>query len=290
MTNSLCRPPWATPEAHSATAREGPGVSPEGLEPRGRRRGPARKGLREGVSRGQSRSTAHSGSGEARGARSAGLTAQPEREQVNRSVWPREATPGHHSKLGGRSGRTTRDINKATRERANGHPHPVTPPAPQQSRSRPGRASLLGLPLTPWLSAPIAGCSPCEVPRAAHLGRPPARTARLPAAAAALPATGAAPALRRLPRRRLRAHLAGLPSLSGTLRSRTRPRPQPGPDSPAREGSAPSRSQPVRLRASQTRGHTPGHARAPLARPQPRARARAPQTLLGCTQWALNKC
>lgn len=146
MTNSLSRSPWATPEAHSATAKEGPGVKPARLEPRGRRRGPARRGLREGVSRGQCCSTALSGFGEGRGVRSAGLTAQPERGQVNRSVWARQATPGHCSKLEGRSSGRIRDINKATREKASGHPHPATPPPPQQSRSRPGRASLLGPP------------------------------------------------------------------------------------------------------------------------------------------------
>lgn len=98
------------------------------------------------MSRGQSRSTALCGSGEGRGARSARLTAQPEKGQVNRSVWAREATPGHCSKLGGRSGLRTRDINKATREKASGHPHPATPPPPQQTGSRPGRTSLLGPP------------------------------------------------------------------------------------------------------------------------------------------------
>lgn len=93
-------------------------------------------------------------------------------------------------------------------------------------------------------------------------------------------------------RRRLRAHLAGLPSLSGTQRSRTRPRPQPGPDSPAREGSAPSRSQPVRPQASQLDAGTHPRPRARTARAPPAlaARARAPDTPTGGTHWALNKC
>lgn len=138
------------PQCHGPGGTRG---EPGRLRAKGAAKGAARRGLREGVSRGQSRSTALSGYGEGRGAHSAGLTAQPEREQVNRSVWPCEATPGHHSKLGGRSGRRTRDINKATRERESGHPHPVTPPAPQQPRSCPGRASLPGLPPTP-------GCRP----------------------------------------------------------------------------------------------------------------------------------
>lgn len=122
-------------------------MNPAGLEPRGRRRRAARRGLREGVSRGQCCSTELSGFGEGRGARSAGLTAQPERGQVNRSVWARQATPGYCSKLEGRAGGRIRDINKATREKASGHPPPpATPPPPQQPRSRPGCASLLGPP------------------------------------------------------------------------------------------------------------------------------------------------
>lgn len=224
------------------------------------------------MSRGQSRSTALCGSGEGRGARSARLTAQPEKGQVNRSVWAREATPGHCSKLGGRSGLRTRDINKATREKASGHPHPATPPPPQQTGSRPGRTSLLGPPPD---AVPNPGLQPPRDP-----ARSSPRPAYWPGQLGSLQRPRPCPPPARplhcaaSRRRRLRAHLAGLPSLSGTLRSRTRPRPQPGPDSPAREGSAPSRSQPVRPRASQLDAGTHPRPRARTARAPPAPAAR----------------
>lgn len=250
------------------------------------------------MSRGQSRSTALSGSGEGRGARSAGLTAQPERGQVNRSVWAREATPGHCSKLGGRSGRRTRDINKATREKASGHPHRATPPPPQQPWSRPGPREPPAHPAPPPprpMPSPIPGCSPREVPRAAHLGRLLVRTARLPAAAAALPATGAAPALRRLPPSPP-SRPPGRPALplrdtalTYAAAATTRPGfPRPGrertePLAASRPASQPARrgDTPPARRAHGPRAPSPG--RAP-------ARARSAHPLAGGTQWALNKC
>lgn len=145
------------------------------------------------MSRGQSRSTALSGSGEGRGARIAGLTAQPERGQVNRSVWAREATPGHCSKLGGRSGRRTRDINKATREKASGHPHRATPPPPQQPWSRPGPREPPAHPApppTPPDAVPNPGLQP---------PRGPARSSPRPATGpdSSAPCSGRGPARHR---------------------------------------------------------------------------------------------
>jgi hypothetical protein len=207
------------------------------------------------------------------GRRGAELAAQSEKGQVNRSVSLGQATPDHRSKLGGGSDRGTGcgEINKAVHKRAGGHPHPATRPAralPQRPRvppaAAPGRAGLPGPPAAG--PAPRAckawevpgrprppGCSAVRSPRSSprpatssSAGRAaPARTARLPAAAAvALPAHRRGPRPRSAPTDRpparpgsVRAHLARLPSLSGTLRSRTRPRPQPGPDSPPGKGA-----------------------------------------------------
>lgn len=251
---------------------------PGRLRAKGAAKGAARKGLREGVSRGQSRSTALSGSGEGRGARSAGLTAQPEREQVNRSVWSREATPGHPSKLEGRSGRRTRDTNKATRERASGHPHPVTPPAPQQPRSRPGRASLLGPPPTldcrPQTRAATSARSRAQLTSAGHRpGQlsslqwprpcpPPARPLHCAAsrAAAFAPTWPACP-----PSPGHCAHVRGRGHNPARI-----PPPGKGARRAARSQSA---------REPGRRGDTPPATRAHGSRaPQPRARARARST------------
>lgn len=137
-------------------------------------------------------------------------------------------------------------------------------------------------------------------------------SARLGVAAAAAPARppGAAhsPSQLRPPARRgsVRAHLAGLPSLSGTLRSRTRPRPQPGPDSPPGKGAEKRASQLANERASGTHPPRPppspatdaararglrAPARHARTRPRHTPTARRGYTLPATRrQWALNKC
>lgn len=131
------------------------------------------------------------------------------------------------------------------------------------------------------MPSPIPGCSPSEVPRAAHLGRPLARTVRLPAAAAALPATGAAPALRRLPPPPP-SRPPGRPALplrdtalTYAAAATTRPGfPRPGRERTKPLAASPPASQPAR------RGDTPPATRAhgPRAPSPGRARARALHT------------
>lgn len=212
-------------------------------------------------------------------------------------MWPREATPSHGSKLGGRSGRRTRDINKATHERASGHPHPATPPPPQQPQSRPGHASLQSPPTHPPVAGPNPGLQPLKVPRAAHLSRPLARTARLPAAAAALPATGAALALRRLPPPPP-SRPPGRPALplqdtalTYAAAATTRPGfPRPGRERAKPLAASPPASQPASQPETGTHPRPLARtARAPLV-PAARALARALHTPTGGTQWAPNKC
>lgn len=130
-------------------------------------------------------------------------------------------------------------------------PRPAATPAhrpPEPSGRRPDPRTERGK----FPSSPSPPAAAPRDPRAAHLASPAAvawagelplgqldSELQLPPP---LPAHQARPTARLLsgspPARRgsVRAHLAGLPSLSGTLRSRTRPRPQPGPDSlPGRE-------------------------------------------------------
>lgn len=176
------------------------------------------------------------------------------------------------------------EINKAAHGRAGGHPLPAgaataaahprpyrplprrrPPPGPSCRRPGPhGRADRGKFPGRP---RPRAAAP--RGPRAAHLAPPRAvaRAGQLPlgqlGSARGCGCRGPRPArptarLRsgRPPARRgsVRAHLAGLPSLSGTLRSRTRPRPQPGPDSPPGKGAEARASQRAPGRGG---GHTP---------------------------------
>lgn len=115
-------------------------------------------------------------------------------------------------------------------------------------------------------------------------------SARLRAAAAVAPAHPPARPTTRLRSGRplarpgsVRAHLAGLPSLSGTLRSRTRPRPQPGPDSRPGKGAEERARQRVNERDQGTHPPappSPPHPPPLSPRPQPQAprahAARAP--------------
>lgn len=203
----------------------------------------------------------------ARGAGRAGLAAQPERvrEGAGQSPLERQLRTTTQSWGGGALASAGGRRDKQGGARESGRPPPPSqrghcrsapaprpaaalahrPPQPFRPPARPPYRAweVPGPPQSPGCSA---ARSPRSSPRSASssgAGRTaPARTARLGAAAAAAPTRppGAAhrPAPLRPPARRgsVRAHLAGLPSLSGTLRSRTRPRPQPGPDSlPGRE-------------------------------------------------------
>lgn len=172
------------------------------------------------------------------------------------------------------------------------------PPCPQAADPAPAGVQSVGS----SRAAPVPGLQRREVPaqltsprHEQHRGSGSSRSdssARLGVAAAAAPARppGAAhsPAPLRPPARRgsVRAHLAGLPSLSGTLRSRTRPRPQPGPDSPPGKGAEKRASQLANERASGTHPPPPApfpshrrRARTRPARPRPpRAHAVSPHT------------
>lgn len=187
-----------------------------------------------------------------------------------------EATPDRRSKLG-RGFLGERDKQGSSREggRARSHPPPGRrghcrsgPRAPTGRgpggarlpalrpgpRGRAERGKFPGRPPSPRAAAPRG-------PRAAHLAPPrvAARAGQLPLGQLGSvrgcgcrgprpPGAAHRPAPLRPPARRgsVRAHLAGLPSLSGTLRSRTRPRPQPGPDSQPGKGAEARASQRAR--------------------------------------------
>nr|XP_060511764.1 basic proline-rich protein-like [Panthera onca] len=251
----------------------------------------------------------------ARGAGRVGLAAQPERvrEGAVQSPSKRRLRTTAQSWGGGSSASARGGRDKQGGARESGRPPPTRParalalpqrpraptgrcpggarlPGPQAAGPAPAGARSVGS----SRAAPVPGLQRREVP--AQLTSPRHEQQRGPgssrsdssawlgAAAAAAPARppGAAhrPAPLRPPARRgsVRAHLAGLPSLSGTLRSRTRPRPQPGPDSPPGKGAEERASQRAKERASGTHppARPPPQPQAPRARTRP-ARPRRPR-------------
>lgn len=347
MTNSPSRPPPGHPTSPQCL-RPGLPARTGRVKARKRKQGGGQKGggqpPRWRVCRAARPRARHSparplcGAGRnARGAGTTGPAAQPERVREGAGHPPaeRRLRTGAQS-WGGDSSASV--INKAAHAREGGRaatPLPAGAALPQRPRAPTGGARLPALRPGPRGRAergkfpgrpPSPGCNAARSsrssPRPATSGgtgrAAPPRTAQLgsglrlprPPPARRGPPPRSAPL--RPPARRgsVRAHLAGLPSLSGTLRSRTRPRPQPGPDSQPGKGAEARTSQRAPGQAGDTppsrppraRPPSPGAARArrprasrrphaPAPPPPPHSR-RAPgvHTPAASRQWALNKC